>query len=287
MKPIRPISVYSIVNHGDDMKREIRVLLTEDDFYARSWMEMILRRDLRTRVVREVNGPIELSTALDDMHNHRVLVDMVIIDTDVPGDQRWLADVLRNYEKSKSKAAILLTGCAPNPRIATLKTLPHFAGYVLKGEICYSLAWAVSFANEGRMVITPGVLDLFGWNVTLPPGSMILDGRRPIANLSKSDSERARMAFIFSMERHELAHELGISEDFSYGVVSALYDKMGLDDVLEGMVSPEVYFGSHPAVIDYLTRTLTHMKRTGSKKAKNKETLAFHLFTMPEIQEVC
>jgi hypothetical protein len=34
-----------------DMNREIRVLLAEDDFYARNWMEMLLRRDLRTKLV--------------------------------------------------------------------------------------------------------------------------------------------------------------------------------------------------------------------------------------------
>jgi hypothetical protein len=88
------------------------------------------------------------------------------------------------------------------------------------------------------------------------------------------------------MERHEMAHELGISEDFAYGVVSALYDKMGLDDVLIGATDPKQYFGSHSAVINYLEDTLDHLRRTGSKKAKNKETLAFHLFTMPDIHEI-
>ena len=36
-------------------------------------------------------------------------------------------------------------------------------------------------------------------------------------------------------------------KDYSYGMVSALYKKMGLDDVLEGKVEPEQYFGHHPA----------------------------------------
>ena len=268
------------------MNRELRVLLVEDDFYARNWMEMLLRRDLRTKVVREVNGPIALSAAFKDIDHHSERVDIILIDTDIPHDPRWLAEALRSHEKYNSKATILLTGCAPNPHIAKLRSLPHFAGYILKDEICYSLAWAVSFASEGRIIVTPGVRGLFEASNLLPPGSLILDGRKPIANLSKSDSERARMAFIFSMERNELAHELGISQDFSYGVVSALYDKMGLDDVLSGRATPEQYFGSHPAVINYLNRTLEHLRRTGSKKAKNKETLAFHLFTMPEIQEV-
>lgn len=268
------------------MNRVIRVLLAEDDFYARNWMEVLLRRDLRTRVVREVNGPVNLSAALEDTNHHRERIDLILIDTDIPQDPRWLAEVLRSREKHNSKAAILLTGCTPNPHVARLRALPYFAGYLLKDEICYSLAWAVSFANEGRIVVTPGVRDLFGGSDLLPPGSLVLDGRKPFIHFSKSDFDRARMAFIFSMERNELADELGISEDFTYGVVSALYDKMGLDDVLNGDATPEQYFGSHPTLIDYLRRTMEDLKRTGSKKAKNKETLAFHLITMPDIQEI-
>ena len=268
------------------MDKEIRVLIAEDDFYARNWMELLLRRDLRTKLVGGVSEPAGLSAALEDMNRHSERVDLILIDTDIPHSPRWLTEVLRSCGKYSPKTAILFTGCAPNAEITRLKTLSRFAGYILKDEICYSLAWAVTFANEGRIVVTPGVRDMFDRPDLLPPGSLVLDGRRPIANFSKSDFERAQMAFIFSMERHELAHELGISEDFSYGVVSALYDKMGLDDVLDGTASAEQYFGSHPAVINYLKRTLEHLKRTGSKKAKNKETLAFHLFTMPDIQEI-
>jgi hypothetical protein len=268
------------------MDREIRVLLAEDDFYARNWMEMLLRRDLRTKLVREVSEPGGLSSALEDMNRHSERVDLILIDTDIPHSPRWLTEVLRSCEKYCPKTAILFTGCAPNAQIAGLRTLSNFVGYILKGEICYSLAWAVSLANKQRVVITPGLRGFFDRNHTLPPGSLILDGREPVANFSKTDLERARMAFIYSMERYEMAHELGISEDFSYGVVSALYDKMGLDDVLSGTVDAEQYFGRHPALINYLKNTLDHLKRTGSKKAKNKETLAFHLFTMPYIDEI-
>lgn len=43
------------------------------------------------------------------------------------------------------------------------------------------------------------------------------------------------------MERHELAHELGISEDFSYSVVSALYDHriLKLAHTLSGLIGSE------------------------------------------------
>jgi DNA-binding NarL/FixJ family response regulator len=277
-------SLYCI--QGGDMNREIRVLLAEDDFYARNWMEMLLRRDLRTKLVGEVSEPAGLSAALEDINRHRERVDLILVDTDIPQSPRWLTEVIRNCEKYSPKTAILFTGCVPNAQVARLRTSSNFVGYILKEEIRYSLAWAVSLADKERIVITPGVFNFFDKNYTFPSGSLMLDGREPIANFSKRELERARMAFIYSMERHEMAHELGISEEFSYGVVSALYDKLGLDDVLDGRVDPEQYFGSHPAVINYLKLTLEHLKRTGSKKAKNKETLAFHLFTMPDIQEI-
>ena len=191
---------------------DIRVLIVEDDFYARTWMEMLLRRDWRTKVVREVNNPVELSIALEDVNKHNERIDYVLIDTDIPHDPRWLAESLRSLEKHSPMTAIFYMGVAPNAQISPLRASSNFAGYILKGEICHSLAWAVSLATEGRIVVTPGVRDLFEKNYSLPSGSLILDGRKPKIAFSKSDHERARMAFILSMERHEFADELGISE---------------------------------------------------------------------------
>ena len=268
------------------MAKEIRVLLAEDDFYARNWMEMLLRRDWRTKVSREVDSPAELSGALEDINEHNERVDLILIDTDIPHDVKWLTEALHSLAKHSPKTAILFIGVAPNIQVAKLLTQSNFAGYVLKDEIRYSLAWAVSLAVEHHIVVTPGVCNLFEKTSPLPPGTLILDGRVPIAAFSKRDAERARMAFIFSMERHEFADELGISEDYSYGVVSALFDKMGLDDVLEADAEPEQYFGNHPAVIAHLKHTLEHLKKSKSKKAKDKETLAFHLLTLPDISEI-
>ena len=107
------------------------------------------------------------------------------------------------------------------------------------------------------------------------------------------------MLFIFSMERHEFADEEEITEDFSYGVVSALYEKMGLNGILDilkeekaenkilnGEPTAEQYFGNHPAVMVHLKQTLEYLKSTNTKKAKDKETLAFHWLTLPDIEKI-
>lgn len=266
--------------------RESCVVLVEDDYYARTWMELLLRRDWRTRVVGEVGSPTDLSSVLEDLKAHNERIDLALIDTDVPFNEYWLKEVLAKLTKFSPRAAVLFTGVAANNKIAGLLASPNFAGYVLKAEICHSLAWAVSLAAEGNLVVTPGVCNLFGNNNAPPRGTLILDGRKPVIPLSKRDQERARMAFIFSMERHELADELGLTDDFSYGMVSELYEKIGLNDVLDGTVEPEQFFGSHPVVAAHVRRTLDHLKRTKSKKAKDKETLAFHLLTLPDIDEI-
>lgn len=278
------------------MAKEISVLLVEDDFYARHWMEMLLRRDWRTRVVGEVDSVVDLSRKLDDLNQHHEPIDLVLIDTDIPNDQNWLAEVLRSLAKNSPRPAILFTGVAPNPRILKMAGLPNFAGYILKDEIRYALAWAVSLAAEHHLIITPGICGLVESGHPFPPGTLILNGRNPIAEFSERDAEAARLAFIFSMERRDLADELRISEEYSYGLVSALYEKMGLNDVLKGEVAPEQYFGSHPALKAHLKQVFENLgkvearkgatERSKSKKVKDKETLAFHLLTLPEIEEI-
>jgi DNA-binding NarL/FixJ family response regulator len=276
------------------MAKRIRILLVEDDFYARHWMEMMLRRDWRTQVVGEVESPTALAGVLQDLNHRHQRIDLALIDTDIPHDRNWLSEALNLMSKHNPKTAILFTGVSPNYKIAQLISNKNFGGYILKNEIRYSLAWAITLAAEGRRVITPGVCNLFQREQSLPSDVLIVDGRNPVANFSQRDAEAARLAFMFSMERRDLASALEISEEYSYGMVSALYEKMGLNDVLNGDANPELYFGSHPAVNANLERTFAELKemekkevrtkKGRAKKIKDKETLAFHLLTLPEIE---
>ncbi len=271
------------------MIREVRVLLVEDDFYARSWMEMLLRRDWRTKVVGEADQVRGLALLLQELRAGQTRVDLALIDTDILAAGGRLPEMLEMVARQLPQARVLLSGVRPNPGVAQAPGVGQFGGYVLKDEIRYALAWAVSLVVEGHFVLTPGVRDLFGPGNPLPAGSLVLDGRNPVANFSKRDADAARLAFMFSMERRDLADELEISEEYSYGLVSSLYEKMGLNDILKGEASPEQYFGSHPAVQAHIRETLESLrgKEPGgmAHKIKDKETLAFHLLTLPEIEE--
>lgn len=289
------------------MAKQINIVLVEDDFYSRHLMEMLLRRDWRTRILKQVGNPVDLCAALADLDEHNEKVHLILIDTDIPQNETWLPEALKKlsdyntsqeeeFKSSKYKyipPVILFTGVNPNPHIMNLANHPGFAGYILKEEVRYSLAWAATLAVEGHTVITPGVQKFFG---NFKRGTLIIDGRNPVANFSERDTEAARLAFMFSMERRDLADELRISEDYSYGLVSSLYNKMGLNIVLGREVEPEEYFGNHPAVMGHLHQIFQALeklearkgatKKSKSKKTIDKETLAFHLLTMPDIDTI-
>jgi len=179
--------------------------------------------------------------------------------------------------------AILCTGIRPNPEVLNRMAHPCFVGYILKNEIGYSLAWAIDIALTGKWVITDSVRSLASsMRYPLPRPCVVMDGRKTLqTTLSKRQSEVSRLAFLFSMERKELADELGIVEDWGYGLVSQIYEQLGVKDILtddEAMLS---YFADQPLILAHIEKVRAENK--GSLKAHDMETLAFHIITMPEM----
>lgn len=278
------------------MARIVNVLLVEDDFYSRNLMEMLLRRDWRTSIVDEVGSPENLYKALESLEDQNLRVDLVLIDTDIPSNQNWLPEVMNHISSLSEKTSILFTSTSPNMIIYPLLKQKKCAGYILKNEIRFALAWAVMFASENKFVVTPGIHKFQQNLFYFPKNTIILNGHNKIGNFTEREAEAARMAFLFSMERRDLADEMVISEEYSYGLVSELYEKMGLNDILSKDVDPKDFFGEQPIIQKHLDETFTYLKKAEKKKTpnenakrvkiKDKETLAFHLMTLPEIDLV-
>lgn len=263
---------------GGRVRREIRVFIIEEDPFAIHWMALILARDWRTQLTGEA---LSIANALEQIRNSNERIDLLLLDADLatPSGLLKLKDGLKSHRETR----ILLVGNRPNLTVwKAASQQPLFVGYILKEEIRFSLAWAADFATDGHWVATPAVQDLaIGQDIHLPEGWLVMDGRREITNFTPHETDVARLALIFSMERRELADELSISDDWGYGLVTTLYKKLGLEELLTGEVESSVYLGNHPAVSERLNAILAGLKR--SKKAKDLETLAFHLLTMPEL----
>lgn len=260
------------------MNKDILVAILEDDAFSQNWMALLLVRDWRTRVVAEFKTRIELCAFLD---NNFQPIDLLIVDVDLFGETFTVADICESLEERKLDAKILLTGVEPDAKI--IKQLPddRVTGYVLKGEVGYSLSWMISFAADGYWIYTPGTYSLaINMNRHISDNRLVLDGRKQIPGFTDHESEVARLAFIFSLGRRDLADELKISEQWSYGLVSELYKKMGLTEILSGEEDLFSYIGENEIIRKRFEEIMAEIGT--SKKARDLETLAYHLITMPE-----
>ena len=261
---------------------DIYVAIVEDDPYARNWMALLAARDLRTRVVGEVDEPSGLIRMLEKSYQR---VDLILLDTDIPSGEDWIPRIRNTLKALDKYPLIICTGILANYRVLIQLTDPFFTGYVLKDEIDNSLAWAISLAVKGNWVITDSIQALASEvNFPLPKPCVVLEGRYAVQNLTAHQAHVARLAFLFSMERRDLADELGVTEDWGYGLVSAVYEKIGLKDILSDESNVQDYLGKHTLLSTYFTRIKDETEGIG--KTRDMETLAFHLLTMPEIREL-
>lgn len=264
------------------MHEDVRVLILEDDPYARNWMALLAARDLRTRVIGEADEPSKLISYLERSAER---IDLIILDTDIPGGVDWIPHIRRTLNSFDRFPRILCTGIKPDPHVLTQLIEPYFSGYILKNEIHNSLAWAIYLAQNGYWVITDSIQALVSSTAfVLPKPCIVLEGRHAVQNLTPHQAHVARLAFLFSMERRDLADELGVTEDWGYGLVSAIYEKIGLKDILSEDIEVSDYLGNHTLLTSYFDRIKQETEGTG--KARDMETLAFHLLTMPEMREL-
>jgi len=268
------------------MSKGARVLIIEDDPYARDLMALLLTRDWRTRVVGEAGAEAE---ALHILNQPSRREDLILLDTEIPGDPEWPFRVAEAARSGVRPPVILCTGTRAD--VETLRRILRaaFGGYILKTEVSYALAWAVTRAAAGHWVTTPGIWQMaHDRRLALPQGTVVLDGRGPTANFTRREDELARLAVLFNLAQRDLADELHITADQISKVVSSVYTKIGLREILSGEVAPEVYF-EDKAVLAQFERVLKHAtakrQRAGrAHKAPDMATLAFHLLTVPTVE---
>ncbi|OGO13636.1 MAG: hypothetical protein A2029_03435 [Chloroflexi bacterium RBG_19FT_COMBO_47_9] len=264
-------------------KSEFQIIILEDDPFARNWMALLAARDWRTRLAGEFDEPLKIVPFL---HQKATYVDLILMDTDIPGGENWIPQILGAISGMKRPPAILCTGIRANPDVLGRMSHPCFVGYILKNEIRYSLAWAIDIALSGKWVVTEGVRSLASsMRFPLPHPCVVLDGRKTLqSTLSRRQADVSRLAFLFSMERHELADELGVVEDWGYGLVSQIYEQLGVKDILNDDEAMDAYFGNEPLILSHIQKIRTAGK--ASVKTHDLETLAFHIITMPEMVEL-
>ena len=134
---------------------------------------------------------------------------------------------------------------------------------------------------EGLLVFTPGAhQSAFSHGFFSTKPERIIKSR-VYPGMTERQSEIARLAIIFSVGRRDLADELKISDQWSYGVVSELYEKLGLNELAHDKDDILAYLENDAMIKIHIDEILAELGN--SKKARDLETLAFHILTLPEI----
>ncbi|MFN2235874.1 MAG: response regulator [Anaerolineales bacterium] len=265
------------------MAKDIQVLIIEDDPYARDLMTLLLTRDWRTHVIGEIADQHDLRNFIDEFHPP---VDVAIVDTEIPGEPDLpfiLTEILSQLPK---KPAILYTGTQPNGHILDRLVQIGFGGYVIKKELLYALGSAVAAVARGNCIVTPGVYAIAS-RYAISKEAYIYRGSRIEDLFTRRESELVRLALIFNLSIRDMADELVLSPEWVSEVVSGVYKKLGLREILSGEVPLEEYF-SDPAVLErcqeITQRTQTTLADGRLRKAPWMSTLAFHILTRPRIE---
>lgn len=262
------------------MKRDILVALYSEDTYVLNWMSLLVVRDWRTRVVTEATTRNELFQSLSQENFN---VDLMVIDVDSVSDLKQIALDVESYRQLSADNLKVIALCEkPNPDFFRYFPPESIAGVLFKQEIMMSLGWAITFSAEDKQVFTPKGIEC-SWNSNFPieDDRLVLYARK-YPGLTERQSEIARLAIIFSIGRRDLADELKISDQWSYGVVSELYDHLGLSELLDESEQFNSILENDKVIKGHIDEILEDLGT--SKKARDLETLAFHLLTMPVIE---
>ena len=260
------------------MAKDILVSILSDDLFSMNWMSLLIVRDWRTRVFTEG----ELINPLEEQEFETIQhVDVVVADLDSFVQNTNLFSNLNRYLAENPTLLVVGVGSRIEPLFFQRIPTRNIGGYLLKSEISSSLGWAVSFVYEGLLVFTPGAHQAtfsHGFFSTKP--ERIIKSR-VYPGMTERQSEIARLAIIFSVGRRDLADELKISDQWSYGVVSELYEKLGLNELVHDKDDILAYLENDAMIKIHIDEILAELGN--SKKARDLETLAFHILTLPEI----
>jgi len=134
------------------MVPDIRTIIIDPDPYSNLWINLIVSRDWRTKVVAKAQNLIGLP---DLLVNVNTLPDYILLDTGVFNDQaRKQTSIVDEVTSLSPASGIILIGREFHPGLLH-QPEPAIQGYLIKSEICNSIAWALSFAAAGAWVCTP------------------------------------------------------------------------------------------------------------------------------------
>jgi len=190
----------------------LRVLIIDDDFYARDAMQTLIARDTRTRLWGAAASVDEASKRLAETPA-RLLPALVLLDVRLDSDDRAGIDAIRPLKALAPEAKILMTSASRDEETILAAISAGADGYVWKNESAESLVNAVVRVCEGRFVLTTSVAErILGKATELSSyATDVLKAERRYQELTDAVRKTVYLYCFCGMSAKEIASELQVS----------------------------------------------------------------------------
>ena len=259
---------------------KIRVTIMSGDPFVRMSIHKLLATDWRTQVLNICSDPGSLSKTQSTIKQ----ADFLVLDIN-PEDQSLYTTYLKRHGDKNwfFKNTVIITNQAQTFD-KSLFTSHQVRGILIKNEIMFGLAWALDFAHRGYWVMSPGIEnELVYRNIPLPHNHMVLRSDPSLYCFSPRQLEAIWLGIILGLDRRIIAREMDITEGTSYGLISAVYRRLGVDELLNGEAELEDYIPEQGTIKNALASAQSQVLASGSTHIRDKSELVFHLLTCPDL----
>ncbi|MDX2138190.1 MAG: LuxR C-terminal-related transcriptional regulator [Chloroflexota bacterium] len=185
--------------------------------------------DRRTRVVCKAES---LGAMWEYIHRTKNTPQpgVIVLDADHCGSADTLRATLLELHRTVNPLRVLCQSLYPDEALITTAIEGGAAGYLIKSEVRYHIAWVVACAFQNEFVITPGIAQC---HPVKKLNKSTLIRTRAFSNLTKRQREVLEFTLLEGMPAKVLADELLIGYQTVRGHIRDGYDILRAEDDLE------------------------------------------------------
>lgn len=189
----------------------LKVLVMDTDFYALHAINSFLAWDRRTRVTNLSENPRAMWAYIEETPLAE-LPDIVLLESDHIGGPDLLRETIHQLQKAIENVRIICTAQISPPDLVEAAAEAGAAGYLLKHEVRFQIAWAAVYSLERDFIVTPGVArscsDRFHHRIF---HASILPEMKRFPELTERIRQALKLCVLDGMPAHLAADEMGIS----------------------------------------------------------------------------